>query len=610
MNVRLNNNTNNDSSPPDQNNSTADTGSLHSRGAIPSVNSVNGNHIKSEPAINRNPTPQAQPQPSPPQMSQQAQFPVTQVQLPHFLAAFPPAQQFNGNESQQPISGQNGSSGNTNTVYGLNANLDANLNGNATAISNGTNVTNTSMAGPLDLNVTANILHQQQLEQMQSIQNGQHQTQQAQQQQQMQSGSLLNALSDMTNMNNIDMHHMLHNMNLQQQQHEQLQLQQQQMRQRQQQQQLQQQMQQNQMQNQMVSNGSNPPICHSNLSSNLSSNHSSPITTNPPVISDSQNLLNGDHSRDDVPNLPPVTGGGVGGIEAAIDLPVLQSNELTALQSNETPSHGMESMKHDVVDVHGSTSPRNVTDDLGAIMMTSGATNGNSKGPSNGLNIVNTVNALSGLDPTPGLGAALNSGLSADQVLDAPGTTPPAHLINSMITPPRTHSLTATHHQLPEGEGNPLTQLTMGDLSVESSGSRTSHETRNSVVFTPANHGKNSLATTDSPSLDAAKSPRLEKDAIHLPDSLTFLNRAARTVVNDHSATADIERYVNELRWSQQGAAGSNQNGLDEFSNLVADPSFERYDGIPTNHIGLVCTVCTQFIIIGICVILMKVCIL
>ena len=58
------------------------------------------------------------------------------------------------------------------------------------------------------------------------------------------------------------------------------------------------------------------------------------------------------------------------------------------------------------------------------------------------------------------------------------------------------------------------------------SGSRTSHETRNSVVFTPANHHKNSssLSTnSNSPEQNRgqSKSPRPEKQPIHLPGLIT-----------------------------------------------------------------------------------------
>merc|ERR1711971_460332 len=189
-------------------------------------------------------------------------------------------------------------------------------------------------------------------------------------------------------------------------------------------------------------------------------------------------------------------------------------------------------------------------------------------GDPNGLNAINTLSELG----------------TGDHVLDGQDATPPVHLDDSLITPPPGHSLSAHNDEA----GDLLNHLAMGDLS--SSGSRTSHETRNSLVFTPANHGKNSSAvSTDSVSLDG-KSPRIEKDAIHLPDSLAFLNRASRTVVNDHAATAAIEHYVNEIKWTQQEGGGSNPSALvlptDDFNNLVTDSSFERYDGLP-NHIGL-----------------------
>ena len=99
------------------------------------------------------------------------------------------------------------------------------------------------------------------------------------------------------------------------------------------------------------------------------------------------------------------------------------------------------------------------------------------------------------------------------------------------------------------------------------SGSRTSHETRNSVVFTPATHSKNSSnLSTDSNTPEQcrqSKSPRPEKQQIRLPDN-----------------------YVNQLNWN---------NNNDDYSFTQSTDEFHS-DTISTHHIGMVCVYNILFI--------------
>jgi len=127
------------------------------------------------------------------------------------------------------------------------------------------------------------------------------------------------------------------------------------------------------------------------------------------------------------------------------------------------------------------------------------------------------------------------------------------------VSTPRTHD-NEPHHSTPKTNANQSKNHNIGDLSPSS------HETRNSVLFTPANKTSASSVSTDSNCSEqraSSKSPRHEKRGIHLPDN-----------------TLSIDNFVNELHWSNDNnTSSSTQSNLemqsDEYNIQCPDASYD-----------------------------------